>query len=66
MLLSLIAAVVAAVFLMIYNITRKTLFTIEFAGGIIGYDVKILNQNESLNFQRQIHLIKEKRRKELK
>lgn len=57
-----IAGIIAGiVFGLLYFLGRKTIFRIEYAGGQIGFDVKWLRYQDSLNFQRQIHLIKAKK-----
>ena len=60
-------ALVAGIFFMNkYIMSRKSIFCIETAGGQIGFDVEWLNTEESVNFQRQIHLIKQKKLSERK
>lgn len=65
-LLFLLCAALSIPFFIIYTIKRKTIFQIEYAGGKIGFDVKWLSANDSVYFQRQIHLIKERRKNEKK
>lgn len=45
-------------FLIMYIKHRISVFQIDYAGGQIGFEVKMFGQSESINFQRQIHLIK--------
>ena len=45
---------------LIFIFSRKTLFQVEYAGGAIGFNVKWINNQSSINFQRQIHLVKAK------
>lgn len=58
----LLFALASIPFFIINVLQRRTLFQIEYAGGKIGFDVKWLNPQESMYFQRQIHLIKAKRK----
>ncbi|MBQ8612728.1 MAG: zinc ribbon domain-containing protein [Ruminiclostridium sp.] len=62
----LIAIALAVVSFVTYIKSRLTIFFVEYAGGEIGFDVKWLNSANTADFQRQIHLIKGKRRKESK
>lgn len=65
-LLFMLFAALSIPFFIIYTIKRKTIFQIEYAGGKIGFDVKWLSANDSVYFQRQIHLVKERRKNEKK
>ena len=62
----LIAIALAIISVVAYIRSRLTIFMVEYAGGAIGFDVKWLNSANTADFQRQIHLIKGKRRKESK
>ncbi len=44
-----------------FFLTRRTVFEIEYAGGRIGFDVKWLNTSQSIDFQKQVHAVKEKK-----
>ena len=60
-----IIGIVAAIApFLIYMLKRETFFNIEYAGGTISFSIKWLNTEACKNFQRQIHLIKNKRREE--
>ena len=54
----------AIVFGILFIVNKKTIFQIEYAGGIIGFTVNWFNPREMVNFQKQIHLIKNKCRAE--
>ncbi|MCL2217358.1 MAG: hypothetical protein FWB91_10115 [Defluviitaleaceae bacterium] len=50
----------AAVFIVMFYIYRKTLLSIEYAGGNIAFDAKLLQSGEQDTFIRNIHLAKDK------
>lgn len=52
--------VIAIVFIIIYFNKRLTLLSVEYAGGIIAFDVKWIQQHEQDDFIRNIHLVKDK------
>lgn len=65
MTLAIIMFVASAVFFINYFLTRKSLFKIEYSGGSIGFDVKMLNRKESVKFQILLYKVKDQRKKEL-
>lgn len=65
MTLAIIMFIASALFFINYFITRKSLFKIEYPGGSIGFDVKMLNRQESVKFQILLYKVKDQRKKEL-
>ena len=55
-----IGGITFAVLIVVFFIRRKTLLTIEYAGGNIGFDVRWLQKKEQDVFIRNIHLAKDK------
>ncbi|MCM1328113.1 MAG: zinc-ribbon domain-containing protein [Ruminococcus sp.] len=52
------------IFMLLWLKKRFTLFNVEYAGGKIGFDVKWLNSSTVADFQRQIHLMKSRKKSE--
>lgn len=63
--LALIFILISIAFLIVFCINQKSIFKIEYAGGSIGFDVKWLNAQESVIFQKKIYQVKDQRKKEL-
>lgn len=55
-----ILVVAAIFFFVLYRISRTNILQIEFAGGIIAFDVKFYSQSECENFQRKLRQAKDK------
>lgn len=63
--LAIIFLLIALALFTAFFITQKSIFKIEYAGGSIGFDVKWLDVNESVIFQKKIYQVKDKRKKEI-
>ena len=63
--LALISILISIALVIAFYINQKSIFKIEYAGGSIGFDVKWLNVNESVIFQKKIYQVKDKRKKEI-
>ena len=50
---------ISVLFMCFYFAKRKTLFTIDYAGGNIAFDSKMIGQDEQDAFMRSIHLVKD-------
>ncbi|MCL2498875.1 MAG: hypothetical protein FWE90_00895 [Defluviitaleaceae bacterium] len=60
MFLGFLGIIFFTVFIIRYFIKRKTLFSIEYAGGNIAFDVQWIQKHEQDDFVRNIHLAKDK------
>lgn len=54
--------IIPAIFIFAYFKTKKTLFEISYAGGGIAFDLKLVTEQESINFQRSIRMEKDKQK----
>lgn len=63
--LALIFIFISIALLIAFGINQKSIFRIEYSGGSIGFDVKWLNAQESVIFQKKIYQVKDQRKKEL-
>ena len=63
--LALIFILISIALVIAFYINKKSIFKIEYAGGSVGFDVKWLNVNESIIFQKKIYQVKDQRKKEI-
>lgn len=57
---------VSGIMMLIYALTKRTIFYISYAGGMIAFDLRFSAANAGAEFQKQLVLLKDKARKEYK